>query len=309
MFATTTREKSCSSLTLQTFFPPLPQPLSRTGRGEIFNLREKALTSIRPLSVRKATHTDTTTSLPSPLAGEGLGERGWERKGFDIAPSRLRVRYSLRSLRLKFSCFSLFCGVLALSLTAPAFAANALDDLRAFVRDTKTVRAEFTQVTIGKSAQQTQNIQGTLLLSRPGKFRWSTEKPYAQLVISDGARVWFFDPDLEQVIVRSHDQALGGTPAALLAGDKDVERAFELTALPDDQGLRWLQARPRDKEAGFTDIKLGFSQGKLAALELNDAFGQKILTRFRYVEYNPELNPNLFTFTPPAGTDIIGEKN
>jgi outer membrane lipoprotein carrier protein len=212
---------------------------------------------------------------------------------------------SMRSLRLKY----FFCGALAALLTAPAFAANALDDLRAFVRDTKTVRAEFVQVTVGKREAQAQSVQGTLLLSRPGKFRWSTEKPYAQLVVSDGARVWFFDPDLEQVIVRTHAQALGGTPAALLAGDKEVERAFELTALPDDQGLRWLQAKPRDKEAGFTDIKLGFSQGKLAALELNDTFGQKILTRFRYVEYNPELNPNLFTFTPPPGADIIGEKN
>jgi outer membrane lipoprotein carrier protein len=215
----------------------------------------------------------------------------------------------MKKSALMFHPFVVFCGALVLLLTAPAFAANALDDLRAFVRDTKTVRAEFVQVTAGKRQQQTQNVQGTLLLSRPGKFRWSTEKPYAQLVVSDGARVWFFDPDLEQVIVRTHAQALGGTPAALLAGDKEVERTFELTALPDDQGLRWLQAKPRDKEAGFTDIKLGFSQGKLAALELNDTFGQKILTRFRYVEYNPELNPNLFTFTPPAGSDIIGEKN
>ena len=201
----------------------------------------------------------------------------------------------------------LSCGVLVFSLTVPAFAADALDDLRAFVRDTKTVRAEFTQATVGKA--QTQTIQGTLLLSRPGKFRWSTEKPYPQIIVGDGHRVWFFDPDLDQVIVRTHAQALGGTPAALLAGDKDVERAFELTALPDDQeGLRWLQAKPRDQEAGFSDIRLGFSQGKLAALELSDAFGQKILTHFRYVEYNPELNPDLFAFTPPAGSDIIGEK-
>ncbi|MCL2310699.1 MAG: outer membrane lipoprotein chaperone LolA [Proteobacteria bacterium] len=213
------------------------------------------------------------------------------------------MKYSLlRSLRV--TCF--FFG--ALLLAAPAFAASALDDLRAFVRDTKTVRTEFTQVTVGKKDRQEQTVQGTLLLSRPGKFRWSTEKPYAQLIVSDGARVWFFDADLNQAIVRTHAQALGGTPAALLAGDEEVERAFELTALPDEQGMRWLQAKPRDKDAGFTDIKLGFSQGKLAALELNDSFGQKILTRFRYVEYNPELNPDLFAFTPPAGADIIGEK-
>jgi outer membrane lipoprotein carrier protein len=205
--------------------------------------------------------------------------------------------------------FAIFCGSLALLFTAPAFAANALDDLRAFVRNTKTVRAEFTQTTFNKKEQPGSSVQGALLLSRPGKFRWSTEKPYSQLIVSNGARVWFFDPDLNQVIVRTHAQALGGTPAALLAGDEDIERAFELTVLPDDQGLQWLRAKPHDKEAGFTDIKLGFAQGKLAALELHDAFGQKILTRFRYVEYNPELNPNLFTFTPPAGADIIGEKN
>ncbi len=203
---------------------------------------------------------------------------------------------------------SLACAALVSLLAMPAFAADALDDLRAFVHDTKTVRAEFTQNTIGKNGKQGPSVQGSLLLSRPGKFRWSTEKPYPQLIVSDGAHVWFFDPDLNQVIVRTHTQALGGTPAALLAGSEDVERAFEIIALPDDQELQWLQARPRDKDAGFTDIKLGFAQGKLAALELNDAFGQKILTRFRYVEYNPELDPALFTFTPPASADVIGEK-
>ncbi|MDR0771191.1 MAG: outer membrane lipoprotein chaperone LolA [Burkholderiales bacterium] len=204
---------------------------------------------------------------------------------------------------------TVFCGALALLFTAPAFAATALDDLRAFVRDTKTVRAEFSQTTLSKRGLQEPSVQGLLLLSRPGKFRWSTEKPYPQLIVSDGARVWFFDPDLNQAIVRTHAQALGGTPAALLAGNENIEYAFELTVLPDDQGLRWLQARPRDKDTGFTDIKLGFSQGKLAALELSDAFGQKILTRFRYVEYNPELNPNLFAFTPPTGADVIGDKD
>ncbi|MCL2873054.1 MAG: outer membrane lipoprotein chaperone LolA [Betaproteobacteria bacterium] len=203
--------------------------------------------------------------------------------------------------------------LLPLFLTATTFAAHsapptALDDLHDFVRNTKTVRAEFTQTTLGKNNQPEQTVQGTLLLSRPGKFRWSTEKPYPQLIVSDGARVWFFDPDLNQVIVRTHAQALGGTPAALLAGDEEVERAYDLSTLPDAQGMLWLQAKPHDKETGFTDIKLGFLKGKLAALELNDAFGQKILTQFRYVEYSPELNPDLFSFTPPVGADVIGEE-
>lgn len=185
--------------------------------------------------------------------------------------------------------------------------AATLDRLRAFVRETQTARAQFTQSVIDKGGRATKNANGTFELSRPGKFRWAVEKPYKQLLVGDGQRVWIFDEDLNQVIVRKVGDALGGTPAALLSGNQDVERAFAWTDLPAKDGLDWLGATPLAADAAFTEIRIGFDAKGLAALEIVDAFGQKSLVRFFNVERNPKFAPDLFRFVPPAGADVIGD--
>ena len=197
---------------------------------------------------------------------------------------------------------------LVLALASTCAGAATLERLRTFVRDTQTARAQFTQTVADKSGRVTQNANGTFLLQRPGKFRWSVEKPYKQLLVGDGQRVWIFDEDLNQVIVRKLGDALGATPAALLSGDQEVERAFAWKDLPMADGLEWLSATPLTKETTFTEIRLGFDVKGLAALELYDAFGQKSVVRFTAFERNPKLAPDLFQFTPPKGADVIGDK-
>ena len=183
-----------------------------------------------------------------------------------------------------------------------------IDRLRAFVKDTQTARADFTQTVAGKDGRVAQTASGEFLLERPGKFRWTVQKPYKQLLVGDGQRVWIFDEDLNQVIVRKIGEALGSTPAALLAGSQDVERAFTWKDLPSSGGLEWLSATPISKETTFAEIRLGFDAKGLAALELLDAFGQKSVVRFTGFERNPKLPPSSFAFTPPKGADVIGEK-
>lgn len=199
---------------------------------------------------------------------------------------------------------------LALLLPLAAFAAEAatLDRLRAFVRETQTARAQFTQTLADRNGRVLQTASGELLLERPGKFRWTVAKPYKQLLVGDGQRVWVYDEDLNQVIVRKVGEALGSTPAALLAGNQDVENAFTWKDLPMADGLEWLSATPISKETTFAEIRLGFDVKGLAALELFDAFGQKSVVRFTSFERNPKLPASSFVFVPPKGADVVGEK-
>jgi len=185
--------------------------------------------------------------------------------------------------------------------------AATLDRLRAFVRETQTARAQFTQTVVDRNGRAMKSANGTFELSRPGKFRWNVERPYKQLLVGDGQRVWVYDEDLNQVIVRKVGDALGGTPAALLSGNQDVERAFAWSDLPERDGLEWLGATPLAADAAFTEIRIGFDAKGLAALEIVDAFGQKSVVRFTNVERNPKFAPDLFRFAPPKGADIIGD--
>jgi outer membrane lipoprotein carrier protein len=197
--------------------------------------------------------------------------------------------------------------ILFLCLAASSANAATIERLRAFVRDTQTARANFTQVVTDRNGRTKSEASGEFAIWRPGKFRWSVAKPYQQLLVGDGERVWIYDPDLNQVVKRRADQALGTTPAALLAGKEEVEHAFDWQDLPAADGLDWLSAKPKDKESSFTEIRLGFDGSALAALDIYDNFGQRTRVKLAKLERNPKLSPDLFRFTPPKGADVIGE--
>lgn len=198
------------------------------------------------------------------------------------------------------------CAAGLLTLAAATARADALDTLKTFISEVKTGRAAFTQTVTSPDGAKSRESSGSFEFARPNRFRFAYVKPYEQLIVADGQKVWLYDTDLEQVTVRSFDQALGATPAALLAGGS-LERDFELKALPDEGGLQWVQALPRVKDGSFQSLKIGFREGALAAVEIVDAFGQRSRLAFSQVEANPALPPGRFMFTPPAGVDVIAQ--
>jgi len=193
-------------------------------------------------------------------------------------------------------------------LLVPALArADALGEFRAYLRDTQSGRTQFEQKVFDRSERLVQSSSGSFAFQRPGRFRWQIRVPYEQLIVGDGERVWIYDRDLNQVTVRSMGRALGSTPAALLAGATDVERAFEMSEAGRADGLAWLEAKPRDKDAGFDRIRLGMGPLGVQAMELLDHFGQTTRLRFSHFVRNPTFEPSTFRFTPPEGADVLGE--
>lgn len=182
--------------------------------------------------------------------------------------------------------------------------ATALEALQAFVDQAKSGRASFVQTISAPDGAKTQRSSGRFEFLRPNRFRFSYDKPFEQLIVADGEQVWLHDLDLEQVTVRPIAQALGATPAALLAGGK-VDQDFKLEALPDADGLQWLRATPRQAEGGIQALKIGFRGATLAEVEIQDAFGQRSRLVFSGVELNVKLGPERFRFSPPKGADVI----
>jgi outer membrane lipoprotein carrier protein len=193
-----------------------------------------------------------------------------------------------------------------LLLFAGAAHADAVEALRDFTRDAKSGRATFTQVVTSAGSAKKKTSSGSFEFARPNRFRFAYTKPYEQTIVGDGQNVWLYDVDLQQVTVRPMDQALGATPAALLAG-ADVEKDFELQAQPSTQGIDWVQATPRVKSesVSFQSLRVGFKGKVLAALELVDSFGQRSLLNFSDVTVNAPLAAEAFRFTPPKGVEVL----
>lgn len=190
-----------------------------------------------------------------------------------------------------------------LAVAVPAWA-DAVDTLKSFVQDVKSGRAAFTQTVTSPDGAKKRTTQGSFAFSRPGRFRFEYDKPFEQLIVADGQKVWLYDPDLNQVTVRPMSQALGATPAALLAGGA-LEKDFQLKAMADRDGLQWAEAVPREKDSQFQSVRVGFRGGALAALEILDNFGQKSLLNFSQVQSNAVVPADDFRFTPPQGADVL----
>ncbi len=185
---------------------------------------------------------------------------------------------------------------------------GGIERLNQFMSATQSATGEFEQRIYGRDRKVVQESRGTLAFSRPGKFRWVYVKPYPQLIVGDGARVWIYDEDLKQVTVRKLDQALGATPAALLAGANDALKAFVLKDDGAKDGLEWVEAIPRERESNFERIRMGFGFSGLERMELTDTFGQATELRFTGFQRNARVDPGLFRFVPPPGADVIGDK-
>lgn len=193
-----------------------------------------------------------------------------------------------------------------LALAVGAAWADAVDALREFTREARTGRAAFTQVVTSPDGAKRKTSSGSFEFARPNRFRFAYAKPYEQLIVGDGEKVWLYDVDLQQVTVRAMDQALGATPAALLAGT-NLEKDFELKAQSSAQGIDWVQATPRSKSEsiGFQSLRVGFKGKALAAIELVDSFGQRSVLSFSDVVTNVTAAPETFRFTPPPGVDVL----
>ena len=196
--------------------------------------------------------------------------------------------------------------LISLALLPGTAHANAIADFRNFVVSTQSGKANFAQAVYDAKGKLTQQTSGTLAFTRPGKFRFVYEKP-AQVIVSDGKKVSFFDQDLNQVTVRKWEQAFTSTPAALLSGHGDIEAAFTLVAAGEIEGVQWLDALPKQKDGNIEKIRMGFSGGVLAAMELNDAFSNRTRLTFTKFERNPKIDVREYVFTPPKGADVIGE--
>lgn len=187
----------------------------------------------------------------------------------------------------------------------PALAqGDAASLLRSFAQGAKAGRASFTQVVTAPDGKRTTTSSGTFAFERPGKFRFDYTAPYAQTIVSDGSQLWFHDPDLNQVTVRQAGAALGATPAAILVGGA-IDQTFSLRNLPDAGGLAWVQATPKAEDSTVRWLKVGFKAGQLASIELADGFGQRSLLTLSGYSPQAALPAGTFSFTPPAGTDVV----
>jgi outer membrane lipoprotein carrier protein len=194
----------------------------------------------------------------------------------------------------RFARFLLTASSLLVLCSAEPAAASPAADVDKLLGGVSTWAADFTQTIDDGHGKVVRNASGKLYLQKPGKFRWDYAEPSAQLILADGKDIWLYDKDLQQANVRSMDASLASTPAVLLSGGASVSSQFDVTALPPSGGLQWYQLIPKHSDTDFQLVRIGFDQ----VTQLT----------FTHPQRNLKLIPDLFTFVPPPGVDVIGRE-
>jgi outer membrane lipoprotein carrier protein len=193
-------------------------------------------------------------------------------------------------------------------VASDAFAESAsITSLNRFYSQINTFQADFTQSLVDKSGQLVERATGRVSLKRPGQFRWEYDKPYAQIIVSDGVKVRHYDIELAQVTVRPVSEALASTPALLLTGQGTLTEGFDIQDGGELEGLQWVQLTPKADDTDFKTIRLGFRQGKLAMMFLADSFDQVTHIEFTRIEVNRPLSNAHFVLQLPEGVDVVGD--
>lgn len=191
--------------------------------------------------------------------------------------------------------------------------ADGLKSLESFMKNVRAGKAEFTQSVTAPPKQgqdaRTKISSGSFEFQRPGKFRFNYVKPFEQLIVADGKTLWLYDADLNQVTERAQAQALGSTPAAILTSATDLKALkadFELSNEPNGDGMEWVLANPKQKGGQLKSVRIGFTpEGQLAALSIEDSFGQHSLMKFQSLQTQVSLPASTFQFKAPKGADVL----
>ncbi len=179
--------------------------------------------------------------------------------------------------------------------------------LKAFLANSKSLTADFKQVTLNEAGNPVQTSYGVFYLQRPGKFRWDYQKPFQQQIISTSGKVWFYDLDLEQVTIKKLDESVGSTPALLLSGDVSLEENYTMAQQGVEGEVQWVKLVPKNDESSFKYLLIGLEKDSLSGMELSDNFGTLTRIYFSNVKLNPFITPTLFEFQTPKGADVFSE--
>ncbi|OYY20773.1 MAG: outer membrane lipoprotein carrier protein LolA [Polynucleobacter sp. 39-46-10] len=198
---------------------------------------------------------------------------------------------------------------------------SGAEQLRQFVRNSKTAEGEFVQQQLrapkanesqDKGLKVVRQTQGRFVFQRPGRFIWDTQKPYEQKLIADGKQLIMWDKDLNQATFRPAGQALAATPAAILFGETSLDQHFDLVEGEDRLGMKWVALVPKKNpntkngnDLPYTKISVGMTNSLPKALELIDGLGSVVLVTLDKIQLNVNLPANRFTFVPPAGAEVL----
>lgn len=201
---------------------------------------------------------------------------------------------------------SILIRALFLSGVALSVQASPVAPLQNFVNQLNTFSADFTQTQPEEELFKSNESNGTFLLKRPGQLVWQYTKPEQQVITIDGANVWVYDADLDQVTVRAVSEIQNDLPLSWLLFNEPIEAKYTIIKGSNLRGIQWFNLAPKSNTF-FQSIDVGMKDGVLTEVHMYQTANNVTKVRFHNIKVNPAIPEQRFEFKAPKGVDMIGQ--
>jgi chaperone LolA len=180
-------------------------------------------------------------------------------------------------------------------------------ELTNYLNNLNSFQAGFSQTILTTNNNKKKQSKGIIVVKSPNKFYLQYNKPFKLLYVADGKKLWSYDEDLEQVVVKEQGNLLINSPAMLLGNAKNLKKSYHIKKTGVIDGWLWFELTPKQENSNFEKVSLAFEDGKIIAMGMIDNFGQITRLEFNNIIKNPKLTKSQFRFVPPKGVDVIGQ--
>jgi outer membrane lipoprotein carrier protein len=229
-----------------------------------------------------------------------------ETQSLSIGLPALRSLPKSKSKTFSAACKALLLGSICCSATLLAQENDALvhrvDDHYNHLR---SLRAHYTEHYSGMGMDRTE--EGTLLLKKPGRMRWSYAAPVGKVFVLDGKFAWFYTPgDAQATRVPAKQLDDLRSPLRFLLGHTQLKKELEnLTVAPDGSEFR-ISGVPKGMEQRVKLLSLWVSAaGTIERMRLEEVDGAVTEFVFSDLKENVPVKDSDFGFVPPAGVTVV----
>ena len=184
---------------------------------------------------------------------------------------------------------------------------TAQGKLKQLLTPIAALSANFSQRNLSRQDEVIDEVTGNFQAMEPNKFNWVIEQPMPQQIISNGIKLWIYDPDLAQVIIQPFQNTAQPNPISLLLNSPDtLDQHFDISYIHNDKStVDTFLLKPKQSNARFTELQLEFFEKKPVGLRYTNNYSQIVQIIFDDLMVNPTLSTTDFNFDIPTDIDVV----
>lgn len=181
---------------------------------------------------------------------------------------------------------------------------TALDGL---LGDIQTLSADVLQLIVESDGGVLEESEIKMQLKKPDGFYWETVQPFPELIVTNGVKLWNYQPDLDQVVVEDWNTDQSELAAQLLSGrTHNLQQEYTIEQVGSVESTRAdFNLTPIAPDNLYESIKIRFLESNLESITMNSKSGERTVWTFAKVVKNQSIDDAVFVFEPPAGIEVI----